>query len=122
MSVRFPKYRFEGNFPFLVSEGKYSSTDISPLRQWQCSVNLKQPDFLNLGPFGIRLHNPGPWSNLRRRMGHREEKDQEVYVQEDFADFEANQHLMREIPDPYWPGSFFVFNVQEGRWERQTLV
>ncbi|GBO06958.1 hypothetical protein AVEN_113282-1 [Araneus ventricosus] len=36
-------------------------------------------------------------SNLRRRMLYREEKVQEVYVQEDFADFEANQHLMREI-------------------------
>ncbi|GBN46372.1 hypothetical protein AVEN_255775-1 [Araneus ventricosus] len=34
-------------------------------------------------------------SNLRRRMHRREEKVQEVYVQ-DFADFEANQHLMRE--------------------------
>ncbi|GBN86883.1 hypothetical protein AVEN_242117-1 [Araneus ventricosus] len=60
---------------------------------------------------------PTTRSNLRRRMHRREEK-----VQEDFADFEANQHLMREIPDPYCPGSFFVFNVQEGRWERETWV
>ncbi|GBN64578.1 hypothetical protein AVEN_198651-1 [Araneus ventricosus] len=60
---------------------------------------------------------PTTRSNLRRRMHRREEK-----VQEDFADFEANQHLMREIPDPYCPGSFFVFNVLEGRWERETWV
>ncbi|KAF8774596.1 hypothetical protein HNY73_017128 [Argiope bruennichi] len=62
----------------------------------------------------------GNWSSLRRRF-RRQEKEEEV-VQEDFADFDGNQHLMYEIPDPYWPGSFFVYDVQEGRWERQTLV
>ncbi|GBO03271.1 hypothetical protein AVEN_25278-1 [Araneus ventricosus] len=33
-------------------------------------------------------------------MHPREEKVQEVYVQENFANFEANQHLMREFPFP----------------------
>ncbi|GBL76825.1 hypothetical protein AVEN_52746-1, partial [Araneus ventricosus] len=61
MGVRFPECRFEGNFPFLVCERKYFSTDISPSRQLQSSVNLKRPDILDPGPSRTRVNNSGPW-------------------------------------------------------------